>query len=263
MSDELKADQEFSVKSGFRFAMVPHWLLEMNLSSGAVHMYALLMYHANSETRECYPSHKRLGDLAGCSVTTVKKYLKELKVCGAIEWKGRAEQGWKTSNLYYLPQEPAFTEVNSEPIYLTEDQLVQDEPIDLDGSFDIELEPTEDSGFDIPADVKKRQSKDPYFAVMADCLGYFPKVKGEYALWNKCINQIKLFTSNPEDIRMAVNNYPKFMPKGTTMTINAITKHFQSLVTMSHDDELDALNKLEEMKTKNQPQVVDVEVVEG
>ena len=84
MSDKLKADQEFSVKSGFRFAMVPHWLLEMNLSSGAIHMYALLMYHANSETRECYPSHKRLGDLAGCSVTPVKKYIKELKVYKGI-----------------------------------------------------------------------------------------------------------------------------------------------------------------------------------
>ena len=88
-------EESFEVKTGFRFMVVPKWILERDskgnaLGSSAVHVYTALVSYANKDLN-CFPSHSTLADLVGKSVSSVRRALDELKGFGAIQWKGRGD----------------------------------------------------------------------------------------------------------------------------------------------------------------------------
>lgn len=91
-------DRNFNPNSLNPFTALPNTLF------GKVEGYewAVLMalrYHGC----ECYPSHKRISELAGVSIRTVQRTLDSLKSKGFLSWTPRMlEGGHQTSNFYSL-----------------------------------------------------------------------------------------------------------------------------------------------------------------
>ena len=241
MSDsiELFEDKDFGVTTEYRFVMVPHWLLEMTvdeepLPSSAVHLYSCLMYFANKD-RDCFPSYDTLEKMTGMSRATVAKYLQVLFDVGALTWKRRTYKGYNTSNLYHLPELP-IENVVGKKLVVTEEK-----------GFDVSV--SEDSGFDVGEEIKKKVAKDPFWGVMAECFGFYPKEKKLKQQWAVAIQTIRQYTDNAEDIKLAYSRYPEFMPKGATITVSALAKHFPQLITTQTDKVVGTVDKLEGLKT--------------
>ena len=238
---ELFEDKDFGVTTEYRFVMVPHWLLEMTvdeepLPSSAIHLYNCLMYFANKQ-RDCYPSYDTLKKMTGMSRGTVAKYLQILMDNGALTWTRRTYKGYNTSNLYHLPEFP-IENVMGKKLVVTEEK-----------GFDVAE--VKDTGFDVGDEVKKKVAKDPFWGVMADCFGFFPKEKKLKQQWAVAISDIRQYTVNADDIRLAYDRYPQFMPKGATMTVSALAKHFPQLIATQTDTVVGTIDKLESLKTQD------------
>ena len=85
----------------------------VNVPNGVAELgpLALATYHAlgrrmNNETRQCWPSHSTLAEMAGVSVNTIKRSLRLLKANGWIDWRPRMAPDGKRhqSNMYYVYQ---------------------------------------------------------------------------------------------------------------------------------------------------------------
>lgn len=72
------------VKAQAKFAMVPEWLLEADVSDGSVRLYGFLARYASSATGVAYPKRETLAHRMRKSVRSVSTYLKELESVGAI-----------------------------------------------------------------------------------------------------------------------------------------------------------------------------------
>lgn len=248
---EIQNDEHFGVESDIpKFVMVPNWVLEIRLNEEplppqAIHIYTVLMYHVNNETRKCFPAYTTLESMTGMSRSTIWKYLNIMKDAGVLSWERRSFKGFTTSNKYFLPHKP-LKEVSlaKQESFIKEEKLpekVNDE------SFDIVLDESQDTGFAVPDDVRKKKMADAYWQEMGKVFGYFPKDKSTYGRWGKVLGVIKTLTDDPTDITKAALNYPKFMPKGATFTIEALGKHFEDLMNYK-DDSIDVLTRLENLK---------------
>lgn len=89
------------------FAIVPLWLLDaINAHKpggmgSALAVYVALHRWADYDTGECWPSHKRIGDAAGISASTVKAALRLLRDIGAVSWVSTTtDDGDPGPNLY-------------------------------------------------------------------------------------------------------------------------------------------------------------------
>lgn len=82
------------------FAMVPRWIARSGgmISGNAVQLYAVLMTYANNDTRTAFPALVTLAEDTGCSVSTVKRALKELEAFGALAVERRRNK--QTGNFY-------------------------------------------------------------------------------------------------------------------------------------------------------------------
>ena len=263
MSDNLNND--FEVVSEFKFVMLPQWLLEMAyegkpLPSKAIHLYSCLMYYANNDTRQCYPSYETLTELSGMSRSSVHRYLQILLDCGAIVWRQRAYKGFNTSNMYFLPKTP-FVKDNEEP---NEEEVARTDDIDIDlandeqqlkdAGFDLATD-SADTGFDVGDEVKKKVGKDPFWGAMTKAFGYFPHDKRGKKEWAVAITTIKTYTDDPNDIEIAYERYFDYMPGKNSevrITVSALAKHFGAIMAFKPRKDLtDALVNLEGMKDKN------------
>jgi len=91
------------VASQVLFAIVPEWVLYGALSDKALRVYAVLNRFANNETHRAWPGHRAIAIRARCSVSSVKRALRELETFGAIEIEHRFnEDGSPTSNEYLV-----------------------------------------------------------------------------------------------------------------------------------------------------------------
>ena len=255
MSDNLNND--FEVVSEFKFVMLPQWLLEMAyegkpLPSKAIHLYSCLMYYANNDTRQCYPSYETLTELSGMSRSSVHRYLQILLDCGAIVWRQRAYKGFNTSNMYFLPKVP-FNKVSEEPLPDDIVQKPQEKEMDND-AFELATE-SADTGFDVGDEVKKKVGKDPFWGAMTKAFGYFPHDKRGKKEWAVAITTIKTYTDDPNDIEIAYERYFDYMPGKNSevrITVSALAKHFGAIMAFKPREDLtDALVNLEGMKDKN------------
>jgi hypothetical protein len=248
---EIQNDEHFGVESDIpKFVMVPNWVLEIRLNEEplppqAIHIYTVLMYHVNNETRKCFPAYTTLESMTGMSRSTIWKYLNILKDAGVLTWERRSFKGFTTSNKYFLPHKP-LKEVNlaKQENFIKEEKLPEKVSAE---SFDIVFDESEDTGFAVPDDIRKKKMADAYWQEMGKVFGYFPKDKATYGRWVKVIGVIKTLTDDPTDIPKAALNYPKFMPKGATFTLEALGKHFEALMNYK-DESIDALTRLENLK---------------
>ena len=85
------------------FCMIPRWVLQAEISPGAVRTYGMLQDMAGKE-KPAFPSHRYLANLCRCSRASVKRYINELIEIGAIkvEHRTRENDPGQSSNLYWV-----------------------------------------------------------------------------------------------------------------------------------------------------------------
>lgn len=84
------------------FEMVPHWLLDGVVSSGAVHLWLVLRKHGD-ETRTSFPGRSRLAESLLVSKSTITRLIDELRAAGALCYQQRkSADGDYTSNEYHV-----------------------------------------------------------------------------------------------------------------------------------------------------------------
>ena len=257
MSDNINED--FEVVSEFKFVMLPQWLLEMAyegkpLPSKAIHLYSCLMYYANNDTRQCFPSYETLTELSGMSRSSVHRYLQILLDCGAIVWRQRAYKGFNTSNMYFLPKTPFEKGPTEEEVAQTDDTQEMIKEGKFNDPFELATDNT-DTGFDVGDEVKKKVGKDPFWGAMTKAFGYFPHDKRGKQEWAVAITTIKTYTDDPNDIALAYERYFDYMPGKNSevrITVSALAKHFGAIMAFQpREDLIDSLNNLEGLKDKN------------
>ena len=57
---------------------LPNAIFYLNLTSGALAVYAYLLFCEDRHSHKCWPSYKTIGRAVGMSENTVKKYVTEL-----------------------------------------------------------------------------------------------------------------------------------------------------------------------------------------
>ena len=91
-----------------RFAIVPEWLLDTEVSAGAIRLFAVLAAkYADRVTNTGFPRRKVLADSVGVSVETLDKCMAQLIDVGAVRKEQRhSPDGDQISNLYHLRYSP-------------------------------------------------------------------------------------------------------------------------------------------------------------
>lgn len=90
--------------------IIPTFILKKTISFGAKIMYALLCNYAGKNDH-CWPSHGTLASELGCSVSSVKNYLRELQAINLISVQ---HEGRFRSSTYYMLK-PSSSGSVSEP----------------------------------------------------------------------------------------------------------------------------------------------------
>lgn len=84
------------------FEMIPHWLLDADVSSHAMRLFLILRRHGNGKG-VCFPGRKRLARQMNASTSTIDRARSELVEVGAICYRVRVcEDGDYTSNEYHV-----------------------------------------------------------------------------------------------------------------------------------------------------------------
>lgn len=82
-----------------KFALIPDWVIDLDISSTAFKLYAALARYADNQTHRAFPSRETLAERLKCSVKTVERAVTELEMAGAIRKESR---GRYQSNVYTL-----------------------------------------------------------------------------------------------------------------------------------------------------------------
>jgi hypothetical protein len=77
------------VKADNYFAQIPYWILELGLSSEAVHLYAVLIRFSNWVSHQGYPSRKRLSECMKVSIKAVDRAKDELVQAKVLKYDRR------------------------------------------------------------------------------------------------------------------------------------------------------------------------------
>lgn len=107
-----------AVTADLKFALVPEWLLDTDVSAQAVRLYAVISRYADADGRNAYPSRKTLAErLKVKDKGTVDRALKELVTAGAITVRGRLDDaGDQASNEYVVHRtSPAGVAARNQP----------------------------------------------------------------------------------------------------------------------------------------------------
>lgn len=103
MEDNNSPEPEVAIQGDFYFAIIPEWVLALEVSSNAIRAYCVLRRYADNHTGECYPSRKKLAMRARLSVSTLDRAIKELVDTKAVTVRPRKnDAGDWTSNLYIV-----------------------------------------------------------------------------------------------------------------------------------------------------------------
>jgi len=102
-----------------KFAIMPEWVIELEISHTAFRLYAVLARYADNVTHQAFPSLETLSVRLGCSEKTVRRAIEDLVTHGAIQKHNR---GRYQSNLYtVMTSQPSGTKMSTGGTELTEE----------------------------------------------------------------------------------------------------------------------------------------------
>ena len=103
---------------GQYFSIIPHWIIFSGVSSGAIHLYAVLAKYADYDTHEAFPSRTTLAKGIGKSADTVDRHIKELQKIGALNVTRRKLPGTQgnQTNIYELIYEQPVDDEIAAPV---------------------------------------------------------------------------------------------------------------------------------------------------
>jgi len=112
-----------AITSDLRFAIVPNWVIESELSNTAFRVYALLSTYADNETGAAFPSYATMANRLGWNRRRVRDGVKELQDRGLIDCEPQFVNGRQTSNLYTVRRAP---ETSEQPVSKTSNSQSKD-----------------------------------------------------------------------------------------------------------------------------------------
>ena len=86
-----------------KFAIMPEWVIELDISHTAFRLYAVLARYADNVTHQAFPSLDTLANRLGCGEKTVRRAIEDLVEHGAIKKHSR---GRYQSSLYTVMTTP-------------------------------------------------------------------------------------------------------------------------------------------------------------
>jgi DNA-binding transcriptional regulator YhcF (GntR family) len=102
-----------------KFAVVPEWVIELDISHTAFRLYAVLARYADNVTHQAFPSLDTLSNRLGCSEKTVRRAIEDLVKHGAIKKHSR---GRYQSSLYtVITSTSKRTKVSSDGTKMSEE----------------------------------------------------------------------------------------------------------------------------------------------
>ena len=112
MSEKLGADN--------RFAIIPEWVISLDISHTAFRLYAVLARYADNITHQAFPSRATLAQRLQCSEKTVDRAVEDLVAHGAIHKQSR---GRYASALYtVMTAAPGETKMSTEQTEMSSEQ---------------------------------------------------------------------------------------------------------------------------------------------
>ena len=112
MSEKLSADN--------RFAIIPEWVIGLDISHTAFRLYAVLARYADNITHQAFPARATLAKRLECSEKTVDRAVEDLVKHGAIHKQSR---GRYASALYtVITAAPSETEMSTEQTEMSSEQ---------------------------------------------------------------------------------------------------------------------------------------------
>lgn len=95
-----------------KFAIMPEWVIELDISHTAFRLYAVLARYADNVTHQAFPSLETLSNRLGCGEKTVRRAIEDLVAHGAIKKHSR---GRYQSSLYtVMTSAPEGSNMSSE-----------------------------------------------------------------------------------------------------------------------------------------------------
>lgn len=91
-----------TIETDFRFAIIPEWVLDANISSRAIQCYAILARYADNDSGQAFPSRSTLAKRMRCGVKVVDRSLSELVTIKAIEKHIRIENNNYSTSVYVV-----------------------------------------------------------------------------------------------------------------------------------------------------------------
>jgi hypothetical protein len=94
------------ITADIKFAIVPEWVLDADISDRALRLYAILARYADNDTLQAFPSRETLAKRAKCNAKAVTKAVNELVDIGAVTKQHRKNGDAYQSNVYTLRRIP-------------------------------------------------------------------------------------------------------------------------------------------------------------
>jgi DNA-binding transcriptional regulator YhcF (GntR family) len=111
-----------------KFAIMPEWVIELDISHTAFRLYAVLARYADNVTHQAFPSLDTLAERLSCSEKTVRRAIDDLVEHGAITKHNR---GRYNSNLYtVMISPPEGTNMSSEGTKVSEEGTKMSQRVD-------------------------------------------------------------------------------------------------------------------------------------
>lgn len=195
---------QMRITPDFRFAMIPEWLLDSDVSAQAVRLFAVMARYADKDSDQACRSRATLAKRARCSAATVDRALRELRSVGAVSWEQRQdERGQAPSEfrLHFL-RTPLIAGDNH-PL------IAGDKP----SSIDQDREVTPNGVTRQRSNGKPTRKTDPLWNALADVMGRQPETTSERGRWNHALKELRDAQATADDIQSRAREYRRRWPK--------------------------------------------------
>jgi len=107
----ISTEHSDGLKLRTAFSIIPEWVIDAEISHGAVRLYVVLARYANNDNYTAYPGRQTLANRLRVSTKTVDRFIKELVGIQALSVEHRKVETkdgklWNQSNMYTIEVAP-------------------------------------------------------------------------------------------------------------------------------------------------------------